>query len=229
MAAIKNNLSKLLLAILVIFFAVGTFNISRLSYAYLNFEPYFSFLETKQLSYRLTHWRISFYLHVFSSSLLLICGALQFVPFVLSRYRKAHKISGYIYMIILLVISGPSAMIMSLYANGGIAAQASFIILSTFWYVFTLISLYKVYQKDYIAHAHFLLRSFLLTCSALTLRLYAMILSYAHIEAMPREKYILIAWLSWVPNLLIAEWIIQSGLIKKIYGHIILTIVKKAE
>lgn len=120
-------------------------------------------------------------------------------------------------MIILLIVSGPAAFIMSIYANGGIAAQASFILMCTLWYAFTLISLIKIYQKKYYSHANFLLRSFVLTCSALTLRFYAMLLSYTNIDAMPREKYILIAWLSWIPNLLIAEWIIQSGLLKKIF------------
>lgn len=201
----------------VFLFSLATFHLIITSYQYTNLIPNFGFLETKQFIAYSLHWRISFYIHVFTSSLLLICGAVQFIPFIIRKYTHIHRISGYIYSIVVLFFSGPSAFIMSYYANGGAAAQCSFLLVSTIWYLSTVYALVAVKQNKYMLHASFMLRSFLLSCSALTLRLYAMILSYLHTDIAPREKYILIAWLSWVPNLLIAEWVIQSGVLKALF------------
>jgi hypothetical protein len=58
-------------------------------------------------------------------------------------------------------------------------------------------------------------RSYALTLSALTLRSYAMLIGLLNIEIRPASAYILISWLSWTLNLVVAEVWIRSGGAKK--------------
>jgi hypothetical protein len=54
-----------------------------------------------------------------------------------------------------------------------------------------------------------MIRSFALTFAAVTLRLY---LPASQIAGMPfPAAYSAIAWLCWVPNLLVAEWFIRAA------------------
>jgi hypothetical protein len=66
-------------------------------------------------------------------------------------------------------------------------------------------------QRNWQKHAAMLIRSYALTLSALTLRFYAFLIGTFHIPLHPVERYILISWLSWTLNLLIAEAIIKWG------------------
>ena len=54
-----------------------------------------------------------------------------------------------------------------------------------------------------------MIRSYALTLSAITLRIYTVAFSFFNVPARPVEIYITTAWLSWVPNLIIAEMIIN--------------------
>lgn len=52
-----------------------------------------------------------------------------------------------------------------------------------------------------------MLRSYALSAAGITLRIYIGISSAAHLSF--NETYPFIAWLCWVPTLLIAEWIVR--------------------
>lgn len=199
-----------LLAVLILFF---TWLMLRLSLPYLVLKPGIDFLKSKTDVYHLDAWRIGFYMHVFSSALVLIAGATQFSGWILHRYPTLHRIMGWTYVIVLLFISGPGAAVMALYANGGLPAKASFTLLTFLWYVFTIAAFVSAMRKKWVAHARFMLRSYALTFSAVTLRLLVFLfLSTRWIQAKPQEIYVTVAWLSWVPNLIIAEWLIGIGI-----------------
>ncbi len=179
-----------------------------LSLPYIHFEPYVDFLATKQLVYHIKPWRYSFYIHVFTSPLVIVFGLFQFSRWIYARAPRFHRISGYIYVIVLLLITGPAAFVMSLYANGGYVAQISFVTLSTLWILFTFLAYRKVRKHDYEAHVKWNIRSYALTLSAVTLRFYAYLFDVFRVELGPRETYILLAYMSWIPNLLFAELLI---------------------
>jgi len=179
-----------------------------LSLPYIHFEPYVDFLATKQLIYHIRPWRYSFYIHVFTSPLVIIAGLFQFSPWLFRKSPRFHRGSGYVYVSVLLLISGPAAFIMSLYANGGYPAQISFVSLSSLWLIFTFIAFWKARKLDFEAHVKWNIRSYALTLSAVTLRFYAYLFDVFRLELGPRETYILLAYLSWIPNLLFAELLI---------------------
>ena len=190
--------------------AWGCWLMVKLSLPYTSFERTKDFLMTKQRVYHLTSWRTSFYVHVFTSVLILLAGFTQFSRTILQKQVRLHRWSGYIYIVTILLITGPAAIVMAFKANGGLPARASFVSLGFVWYICTCMAFMRVKQHHYLLHAEWMVRSYALTLSAITLRIYAYMFDVLQINAAPRDVYITIAWLSWVPNLLVAELIVRS-------------------
>ena len=179
----------------------------RLTLPYLSFKIDVAFLATKQSIIHLEHWRYAFYTHVFTSVFVLLLGVVQFIPTLAYKYKKVHRAIGLAYMAIVVLLSGPAGLIMGIYANGGLYAKISFVILSVLWIGFTAIAYAKAILGNIEKHKAYMVRSYALTLSAITLRIYAYIIpGLVHMQG--KDEYVLIAWLSWVPNLLIAELLI---------------------
>jgi hypothetical protein len=190
-----------------------------LSLPYLEMRRGIDFLKTKQLIYHIKHWRSSFYIHVFTSILVITSGLFQFSKTILNNYPKIHRVSGSIYLVTTLLISGPAALVMSFYANGSYPAQTSFVILSILWLGTTFLAYYYVRKKDYEKHGKWMVRSYALTLSAVSLRLYSYLFDVFHLRMDPIDLYILLSWLSWTLNLIVAEILIKRGLIKRLLAN----------
>ena len=121
-----------------------------------------------------------------------------------------HRKLGYIYVLNVLLITGPAGLLMGFYANGGIPSRISFILLATGWIFFTAMALVKAKRGDFRSHRHYMMRSYALTLSALTLRAWKWGITNSF-ELPPMDVYRAVAWLGWVPNLLLAEWLIWKG------------------
>lgn len=193
----------------------ATYLMVLLSLPYLAFKPHVEFLETKQLIYHIDHWRWSFYVHVFSSVFVLITGIFQFNRYLIKNKPKIHRISGSFYFIVLFFFAAPSGLIMSFYANGGIPAQIGFVLMGSLWILTSVIALIKIKQGRYEEHGNWVLRSYALTLAAITLRLYGYLFDVFKLSIPPKETYILLAYVSWIPNLIIAEIMIRTGFIKR--------------
>lgn len=180
-----------------------------LSLPYIYFERDVEFLATKQLIYHIDIWRWSFYIHVFSSPIIIITGLLQFNKWLIHKKPHIHRFLGKTYILVVLFISGPSAFVMSLYANSGRVAQTSFVLLTLAWIGCTYFGYRFIKQGQKEKHVHWMIRSFALTLSAVTLRFYAYLFDVFNVNIGPRETYILLAYLSWIPNLLIAQLLIM--------------------
>lgn len=188
--------------------AYASYLLILLSLPYIDGESHTDFLSTKQLIYHIKWWRYSFYVHVFTSPLVIVAGLFQFNRWILGHWPKVHKISGYVYTLVVLFITGPAAFLMSLWANGGYVSQISFATLSLLWILFTYIAYRKIRKGNVRAHLIWNLRSFALTLSAVTLRLYVYLLNSYGPDMGQVETYILVSYLSWIPNLLIVELLI---------------------
>lgn len=183
--------------------------------------PYYSldtkvgFLRIKQWVFR-DHagtisdvWIIAFFVHALTSVLALLAGFTQFFRKFL--HTKIHRYMGLIYIAVILGLSGPSGFIMGLVANGGIISVIAFSMLSVLWWYCTFQAYRAIREKNYEKHAKFMYRSYALTLSALTLRLWKYtIVNYIY-EMPPMDLYRLVGWLGWVPNLLLAEYLIFKG------------------
>jgi uncharacterized membrane protein len=189
----------------------------RLSLPYTVIRNDVDFLQTKQNVYHITYWRISFYIHVFTSILVLIAGFTQFNSYLLRRFPRIHRLMGWIYLVTVVCVSGPAAFLMALHANGGLPARVSFTLLSLLWIGLTCYAGYYAMKRKFPLHGAFMFRSYALTLSAITLRLYTYFSVYVPLQASPKDIYITTAWLSWVPNLILAEFLIRKGWVEKVY------------
>lgn len=206
----KNILKVLLLALLAFF----SFLMLRIIFLYIPIQNDVAFLQLKQSYIHITEWRIAFFVHVFSSMLALLAGFTQFSKWLLKHKPKWHRAIGYSYVVNILMVAGPAGLLMSFYANGGIPSRIAFVLLSVLWICFTAIALYKAIKKDFTAHRIFMIRSYALTLSAITLRVWKVLLAN-YTDVPPMDRYRIIAWLGWTLNLLLAECIIYYYLRKK--------------
>lgn len=175
---------------------------------YSSFRTDIHFLQQKQEYLHITWWRIAFYVHVFSSVLALAAGFTQFSNYILKKYKPLHRAIGKFYVINILLINFPSGMILAVYANGLIPGKAAFIILDCLWFYFTYRAYIAIRKNKVREHKEFMIRSFALTFSAITLRTWKIILSNSF-QLDPLTLYMIDAWMGFVPNLLFAEWLIR--------------------
>jgi len=176
-----------------------------LQYIPLNFDV--TFLKLKKEEVKLVYYNIAFFTHVYTSFFLLIFGILQFSKSLRRRQPKIHRRIGKLYIVIILFFSGPSSLIMGYYANGGIASKISFLLLSFLWLTFTYLAFHYAKKLDYKKHQQFAIRSFALTLSAISLRLFKFIIVFLW-HPLPMDTYRIVSWLGWTFNLLLAEIII---------------------
>jgi len=188
----------------------------RLSLPYTAMRNDVDFLLTKQNVYHINYWRNSFYVHVFTSIFVLIAGLTQFNTVLRKRHKRVHRFTGYIYVLLVVFITGPASFMMGWHANGGLPAKTSFTFLAFLWIAFTGFAWWYATQRNFIQHRAFMIRSYALTLSAITLRIYTFGFAWFNVHARPVEIYITTAWLSWVPNLIIAEMIINYRKVYKV-------------
>lgn len=189
-------LRKIGWGILLLALVCASWLMLRLTLPYTALQPDIDFLKTKVNIYHFAPWRWSFYIHVFTGLAALIAGFTQFSGYVMRRHKTLHRAMGYVYVGDVLVVTGPTALVMSFYANGGVPAQLSFVLQALCWLLFTGIALRKALQRKFIAHGEWMLRSYALTLAAISLRTYAFLLAFVHADIRPVDKYILIAWAS---------------------------------
>jgi hypothetical protein len=167
-----------------------------------------NFLLIKQTEIEQLWWyKYAFYAHVCTAIFALPAGFTQFNLYLLKRYPRLHRVIGQSYVLSILWVAAPSGLLIGWVANGGLMAIISFELLAVGWFYFTWRALRCAIQKKFDAHYAYMLRSFVLTCSALTLRFWKLLLVYLF-QPNPMDVYQIIAWLGWVPNLLLVEFIL---------------------
>ncbi len=205
-------------SISILFFTMMMF---QLTLPYLSFRSDVDFLLTKQHLIANRIWTYAFYLHITASIWVLLAGAVQFNRDFRKKYPKFHKLIGKTYVAIVLCISAPTGLVMAVYANGGIWAKISFVLISIFWWLFTWKGFAKIKESKITGHQHWMYRSYALTLSAVSLRLYSLVLPHLfHLNG--RQQYILIAWLSWTINLLLVEvmiWRTKNQYVPNLHLH----------
>jgi uncharacterized membrane protein len=166
-----------------------------------------AFLRIKQEQIKHLYYQITFFTHVYTCIFVLIAGGFQFSTYLRTNHSLVHRSLGKFYILLILLLAGPSGLVMAYHANGGSVAQCAFALLAILWIVFT----YKAYsaarQQQWSAHKYFMYRSYALTLSAISLRLFKWVI-VTLFELPPMDTYVIVSWLGWVINLGIAELII---------------------
>ncbi|MGQ0740255.1 MAG: DUF2306 domain-containing protein [Bacteroidota bacterium] len=202
----RTNIFNTALLLTLAFF---TWLMARITMAYIPYNTDVGFLRIKQHYIHIDHWRIAFFIHVYASLWVLLAGFTQFSKRIQRHNPRLHRTMGYIYVTNVLLITGPAGLLMGFYANGGLSSRMAFVMLATLWIFFTAMALIKARQKDFRAHRRYMIRSFALTLSAITLRAWKYAITNSF-ELPPMDVYRSVAWLGWAPNLLFAEWLIRK-------------------
>jgi hypothetical protein len=152
-------------------------------------------------------------MHVAASGVAMILGAFQFSKTLRRRAPSLHHWSGRAY-ILACVIGGLAGGVIALSSTAGLTAGAGFFMLAVLWVPFTLLALGAAMRKNFIAHERWMIRSFALTFAAVTLRIQIPIAgALGEAGVIPSDfvwSYQYIAWLAWVPNLIVAELFIAT-------------------
>lgn len=203
---IKNIVSDIVVYFLFSGFVFAfLFTIAR----YASFDTHILFLARKQDYVGIAVWRIAFYIHVFTAVIALMAGFTQFSNVILKEHKSLHRIVGKIYAYDILFINFPAGIIMGIYANGGFSSKTAFLVLDILWFIFTLKAVLAIKNRQIFLHKNYMFRSYTLTFSAVTLRLWKILLS--HTTSLPYDTiYMIIAWMGFVPNLLFVEWLIRK-------------------
>lgn len=154
----------------------------------------------------LTERREMFLAHVFAASTALLLGGFQFIPKLRARALPVHRWLGRGYVLAIL-IGGLSGLVIGTQAVGGPIAALGFGLLAVSWLGVTAIALWHVRAGNIAAHRRWMIRSFALTFGAVTLRIYLLIFGLNGFEYAEASVYL--AWISWVPNLMFAEWLLR--------------------
>lgn len=205
----KVSAYKFFYALLLLLFAFFAYLLLKISLQYVPYDTDVAFLRIKQDVIDIPFYKLAFFTHVYTAVFVLPAGFTQFSSYVRRKFPALHRYSGWLYAAVVILLAGPSGLYMGIYANGGLVSQISFVLLAGLWISFTLIAVIKAMQGDYKAHRGFLIRSFALTTSAITLRAwkYLIVLLF---EPRPMDVYQIVAWLGWIPNLIMAELIIRK-------------------
>src|SRR3954454_21343714 len=201
------NRASLTNTVLLLTLAFFVWQMARITLPYIPYNTDVGFLRIKQDYIDIDVWRTAFFVHVYMSIWVLLAGFTQFSKRVRNGYPALHRGLGYIYAIDVLFITGPAGLIMGFYANGGITSKVAFVTLAVLWITCTAMAVKKAKEGDYDAHRDFMIRSYALTLSALTLRAWKWSINNS-VELPPMDVYRAVAWLGWVPNILLAEFII---------------------
>lgn len=208
----KKNRINIFKVLLYFGFAYFFWLMLRLTLEYIPAKPDISFLMIKQteVTEHAAYLPI-FYTHVYTSIFVLLTGFFAIIrkDFGIENF---HQTSGKTYIFLLLIFSAPSGIYMGWFANGGLFSKLSFLILGTFWWIATFLAFKYAREKKFSEHKKWMWRSFALTLSAITLRLWKLVIVY-FFQPNPMDVYQIVAWLGWVPNILLLEFLIRKKII----------------
>ncbi len=143
--------------------------------------------------------------HIAASGVAMILGAFQFLKVLRQKAPAVHRWMGRLY-VTACVVGGLAGGTIALSSTAGPIAGWGFFLLAILWVPFTLLALAAAMRRDFASHERWMIRSFALTFAAVTLRLYLPMTFIFDLEFLP--AYRVIAWIAWVPNLIVAEiWI----------------------
>lgn len=181
---------------------------ARITLGYWPIHDEAGFLQIKQRYLGIVHWKLAFWIHVATSMLPLMAGFTQFAPSLLRKWPVIHRSMGRIYGGSVLFVTGPASLVMAFYANGGLTSRLAFVTLAVLWLGTTAIGWRMALRRNWAAHRDWMIRSYALTLSAITLRAWKYLIVFTF-EPRPMDVYRIVAWLGFLPNILLAEWIIR--------------------
>lgn len=148
--------------------------------------------------------RVLITVHAVAASIALLLGPTQFLDAWRARAPRAHRLAGYLYLVLGVGVGGSTGVLLARHSFGGFVSHAGFGLLGCLWLFTGFMALLSAKRRRYAEHRTWMIRNFALSLAAVTLRIY---LPLSVVAGVPFEQfYPAVAWLCWVPNLIVAEW-----------------------
>ena len=166
---------------------------------------------TEELRPNLLNHPIQFYAHVLIAPFALLVGVWQFLPATHRNFY--HRWAGRLY-VMCVVLASIAGFFIAVTTAAGMLAGSGFMILAVLWLAATAKALFLARAGDFEAHRAWMIRSYALTCAAITLRIIVPI--GITVGAGFATSYIVASWACWILNLLIAEWIVRRVRVREV-------------
>ena len=155
-----------------------------------------------------TAWHTAFYIHITFGGIAMLTGWTQFSQKIRDRNLNTHRALGKIY-VGAVVLSSTAGFYIAMFASGGITCVLGFGSLALAWLFTVLMAYTRILKRDIKQHESWMIRNYALTFAAVTLRIYLPLATQLmHWDF--TASYRVISWLCWVPNLLVAEMIVNK-------------------
>lgn len=142
--------------------------------------------------------------HFLGGGTALLIGGFQFSDGLRRRRPQLHRNLGRVYLLAVFA-GGLGGLAIATHAHGGASTHVGFGLLALLWLGTAMAAWRAILRRDVTAHRQWMVRNFALTFGAVMLRLELPFLQLAlHVPF--DDAYRTVAWLAWVPNLLVAEW-----------------------
>jgi len=190
-------------------FAVFAILIGLYPIIYFVFDRTFGLLSSKsEALLQDVFWNTGFYAHIIFGGFALIIGWIQFSKKLRLRNISLHRNIGKLYCIAVL-ISSLAGIYIGFFATGGIISEIGFISLGLIWFTTTLAAFLAIKKGNVVKHQKLMIYSYAACFAAVTLRIWLPILVIIYSgEFLP--AYRIVAWLCWVPNIIVAYFIVRK-------------------
>ena len=173
---------------------------------YFSFSKDFDFIKERSFLFQSNLYNTCFYIHITAGALCIGTALIQFSRQILKKSKTVHRISGKIYVAVVLFMGAPTGLYMAFFAKGSFWERCLFMFMAAWWFITTLNGLTTIHKRNIIAHKVWMMRSYAMAMTAVTFRVYYILLYLLNWQLL--ENYQFSLWISVVGNMLIAEWII---------------------
>lgn len=189
---------SLMLLFAVLIFIVGS--------RYLTLNPDTYFAEQKLVYMAHTTMLL---MHIIGAMVAILIGPFQFLEGMRKgRWLKIHRWLGRMYLLGVL-FGGFGGLYMARLAYGGLPAQLGFAGLGLLWLFTGWMAYILIRNKEIERHREWMIRNYALTFAGVMLRLWLPTFVMAGVDF--TAGYIVTAWLCWIPNLFVAQWLINRN------------------
>ncbi|MEU3453535.1 DUF2306 domain-containing protein [Micromonospora sp. NPDC006766] len=160
--------------------------------------------------------------HIVFGSVALLAGCFQVWPWFRRRYPAAHRWMGRTYFFGGVFPAGIAVLGVAPVSSTGFVSQVGNTMLALLWLATAVAGYRMARQRRFVEHRRWMIRSFALTTSIVVNRVWLILFVVLLLpqldttyggdqDAMIRAAAGASVWMSWVLNLLVAEWWLERG------------------
>ena len=144
--------------------------------------------------------------HIVGGMGALLFGPWQFSERLRGRALNLHRWLGRFYLLSV-ALGSVAGLCMAVVSAEGLATHLGFGVLAVLWFATAMRAYRFILRGEVEPHREWMIRNFALSLAAVTLRIELPMMLFAHHWSF-HVSYIIVSWLCWIPNLVVAEWMV---------------------